>query len=280
MVIVSHNRAAQLRKSLEQLGDAHQVLVVDNGSQDETAELEQAFPAVRFIKLPKNFGLTKAMNIGARAADGAMILFLHDDARISGESVQHLADFLEARTDVGAVCPLLVDDQGKALRQVRALPTPGAPDPPYAPATGGDEIVANCVSGAAIMLRTYFLKALRDVDERYGNYGSCAELSAQVRRANRKLVILSNVTAVHEWAESPAKRSALEADRAHGTGAFLSKHHGFMAGFIYRLRTGLVSLLTLRFATMNGAFSGVKIDGNELTAQRLTCATREHAPAQ
>jgi hypothetical protein len=107
----------------------------------------------------------------------------------------------------------------------------------------------------------FFLKALRHIDERYGNYGSDAELSAQVRSANRKLVILRGVTAVHAWAESPMKKGALDGDRAHGTAAFLGKHHGLMAGMMHRLKAGLGGLITFRFGVVMGAFSGAKIDG-------------------
>ncbi len=266
IVIVARNRAANLRRSLTALGDTHQVIVVDNASRDETFSLDLEFPTVRFIRLPKNFGYVKAMNVGARSADGAHILFLHDDAELSGDAVTKLADFLETRPDAAAVCPLLVDHAGNPTRQVRPLPTPASPDPAYAPATiaaagTGDEIIAQCVSGAAIMLRAFFLKALRDVDERYGNYGSDAELCQQVKRANRKLVILKNVTAIHEAPLSPERPSDLEGDRAHGTAAFLGKHHGAMAGFLYRLKTGLIALLTFKFSVVFGAFSGDKIDG-------------------
>ncbi|MCU1330175.1 MAG: glycosyltransferase-like protein [Bryobacterales bacterium] len=263
VVVVTHNRAELLRRSLTALGAGHQVLVVDNGSSDASISLEAEFPAVRFIRLPRNFGLTKAMNVGARSADGSFLLFLHDDTVISGDAVNALADFLENRSDAGAVCPLLTDESGAPVRQARPLPTPGQPDPPFAPASGtGDEIVVPCVSGAALMLRMSFYKSLREVDDRFGTYGSDAELSAQVKRANRKLVILRNVTAIHFWAKSPVKASVLGGDRAHGTAAFLGKHDGVAAGMLYRLKTGLGAVATFRFSVMAGAFSGAKIDGS------------------
>lgn len=261
VVIVSYNRAATLRRSLEALGSTHQVIVVDNGSNDGSADLAEEFPAARFSKVPKNFGLTKAMNVGFRAADGEYILFLHDDAVVTAESVTRLADFLEQRQDAGAVCPLLLDASGKRSPQVRPLPTPSVTDPPFAPASGDGEIVAQCVSGAAIMFRSFFLRALRHIDERYGNYGSDIELCAQVRRANRKLVILSGVTAEHQRTESPMRKGSLAGDRADGTASFLGKHHGFMTGMFYRLKTGLGALLTFRFGVVAGALGGVKIDG-------------------
>jgi GT2 family glycosyltransferase len=265
VVIVSFNRAESLRRSLTELGDEHQVLVVDNGSRDGSAQLDEEFPDVRFIRLPKNFGLTRALNIGLRAADGEYVLLLHDDARIAGSAVSQLADFLGAHQDAGAVCPRLVTEQGEPAPQVRPLPTPSLPDQPLEPvetgADAGAKIVVQCVSGAAIMFRIFFMRALRHIDERYGNYGNAIELCAQVRRASRRLVILRDVTAVHEALESPMDAGALAGDRTSGTASFLGKHYGFMAGILYRIRSALLGLATLRFKVIAGALSNVKIDG-------------------
>lgn len=156
VIIVSHNRMDELRSTLETLGAAHQVLVVDNGSTDGTPSLDAEFPHVRFIRLPKNFGLTKAMNIGVRAAQGEYILFLHDDARITSDAVSLLADYLESHQDVGAVCPLLTGESGQTLPQMRSLPSPSDPDPQLQLPSRSGEVAASCVSGAAIMFRTFF----------------------------------------------------------------------------------------------------------------------------
>jgi hypothetical protein len=261
VVIVSFNRVEQLRESLRALGGDHQIVVVDNGSWDGAETINEEFPALRFSRLPRNFGLTKALNIGLRAAEGEYILCLHDDVRITGEAAARLADFLEARAETGAVCPLLTDAAGNPVPQVRALPTPSDPDQPLELPGSGEEITVDCTSGAAIMFRSFFLRALRQVDERYGTYGSSIEICAQMRRAAKKVVILHSVTAIHENVASTVPRGALEGDRAAGTAAFLGKHHGFVSGLIYRLKTALGALVTFRFAVLTGAISGQKIDG-------------------
>src|SRR5580698_3270596 len=141
VVIVSLQRVESLRRSLESLGDTHQVIVVDNGSSDGAANLDDEFPGAHYSRLPKNFGLTKALNIGLRAIEGEYILCLHDDTRISAEAVSRLADFLEAHPEAGAVCPLLTDDSGNPAPQARALPTPANPDPAFTlPTATGEEI--------------------------------------------------------------------------------------------------------------------------------------------
>ena len=63
MVVVSHNRADRLRKCLESLERSEgrerlQLIVVENGSRDGSAQVVEEFPDVQLIRLPKNFGLT------------------------------------------------------------------------------------------------------------------------------------------------------------------------------------------------------------------------------
>jgi hypothetical protein len=240
------NRPEAVRRSLEMLGDSHQIVVVDNGSADSSSAT---------MRLPKNFGLTRALNIGLRAAEGEYILCLHDDTHISAANVTKLADYLEAHPEAGLVCPLLVDESGKPAAQVSALPSPADPDPavlPAAPSSSadGEAISAACVSGAAFMFRAFFLRALRQIEERYGTYGSNIELCAQMKRASKKIVVLRSVTAVHEGLASPVPASSLESDRIAGTIAFLAKHHGMTSSIAYRLKKGPKGL------------AAKKIDGN------------------
>lgn len=277
-VIVSHNRAADLRRSLEALGVKGQaapqppvegaeepvrelqVVVVDNGSTDGSAAIESEFPAVRFIRLPKNFGLTKAMNLGLRSAEGEYILFLHDDTRILADSVAELAKVLESQPEIGIVAPLLVDEYGHASPQVRDLPSPEQPFPAWRAIEGHSDEDVPSVSGAALMVRSFFLKAMRNIDEHYGNYGSDADLCAQaVRRAGKKIRVIQAARAVH----SPKREdsSLLAADREIGTIVFLGKFCGFWAGLKYRLASTLGAVFTLRWGVAKFLLSNQKVDG-------------------
>jgi GT2 family glycosyltransferase len=268
-VIVSLDRGDSLRRSLQTLaGSPHQIVVVDNGSRDGSAELSIEFPSVRFSKLPRNFGLTKALNIGLRACDGEYLLCLHDDVRISPEDVARLADYLESHPEAGVVSPALVTADDLPAPQVRELPTPADPDPVFAPAKRlssnepGSVATAPCILGAAIMFRSFFLKALRQIDEHYGTYGSDIEICYQVKHSAKKVVILGDATAVHLALPSPVYTNELEGDRVAGTAVFLGKHYGLAAGLLYRFKAALRALFTFRFSALAGAIAGQKIDGN------------------
>jgi rSAM/selenodomain-associated transferase 2 len=76
IVIPTLNAAAHLGACLERLGGAHEVLVVDGGSTDETIGLAEGAGA-RVIVSPKGRG--RQLRTGALAAKGEWLLFLHAD---------------------------------------------------------------------------------------------------------------------------------------------------------------------------------------------------------
>lgn len=94
VIIGTHNRAALLEVALETLCHqslapaAYEVIVVDNGSTDETASVVAAFrqrlPNLRycFEAVP---GISVARNHGWRVAQGHYVAFTDDDSRLPAE---------------------------------------------------------------------------------------------------------------------------------------------------------------------------------------------------
>ncbi|MDX6596824.1 MAG: hypothetical protein QOE87_711, partial [Gaiellales bacterium] len=87
VVMPTHDRAELLRDALESLvgqsvaRDRFEVVVVDDGSTDGTAEACAEFAerlALRYVPIPSS-GIAMAKNAGIRAARGAILLFLDDD---------------------------------------------------------------------------------------------------------------------------------------------------------------------------------------------------------
>ena len=143
-VVIANGHADQLRRCLDALGSGLAVVVVDNGWND-SAGLDADYPAVRFVRLPRNFGLTKALNIGIRAVAAEMVMILSPDVEITGPAVEMLADALDAEPNVGAVSPLLVTPSGTLAAQVSALPSVAKPDPVFRAAAPGEQ--AACITG-------------------------------------------------------------------------------------------------------------------------------------
>jgi GT2 family glycosyltransferase len=265
VVVVSRNRAALLRRCLESLEKSEgretlQIVVVDNGSSDGSAQLDTDFPQTQFIRLPKNFGLTKAMNIGWRAADAEYVFFLHDDTEVDPGAAVWLAGTLDANPNAAAACPLLVDDAGQPAPQLGTLP----PDGQWlaaAPSLGLNEPV-EYPRGAALMMRVYVIRAVRQIDERYGQFGGDADLAAQILRASKKILLDPGARVRHHGSGA---YSALErADFLLGRAVFMGKYLGFAAGLRARLAAVVGPLLSFRFGELRYTVAGQKIDGTQL----------------
>jgi GT2 family glycosyltransferase len=85
VVIVAWNEREALRRTLppltKQLRDDDEVIVVDNGSTDGTPELvRELAPSARIVSLGENRGFAPAVNAGADAAQGDLLLVLNPDA--------------------------------------------------------------------------------------------------------------------------------------------------------------------------------------------------------
>lgn len=90
-----------------------EVLVVDNGSTDDSAEwLVREFPAVRLIQNQDNVGFAQACNQGARKSDSPYVAFLNNDARADRLWLGALLGYLEANRDVAAAGSLVLDWDG------------------------------------------------------------------------------------------------------------------------------------------------------------------------
>jgi GT2 family glycosyltransferase len=79
VIISAYNQAPALRRCLKALEtsverQSIEIIVMDNGSFDDTPEVEPEFPEVTFLRLPKYFGRTKALNIASRTAHADLLL--------------------------------------------------------------------------------------------------------------------------------------------------------------------------------------------------------------
>ena len=96
----------------------NEIVVVDNGSQDGSAEFVRArYPHVKLLALPANLGFGGGSNAGFRAAKNEIVVLLNSDMRVAPDFLEPLlAGF--ADPDVFAVsCQIFFQDPGKVREE-------------------------------------------------------------------------------------------------------------------------------------------------------------------
>ena len=133
VIIVSHNSGSHLGSCLESLEQfPHwKVVVVDNASTDDSVQNAQNIQTLgtraQIIQNPRNLGFAAAINQGAKAAQGDVLLILNPDTVAAYGSVDQLARALQ-ESDVGAVGGRLsrragLPEIGFTIRRFPVLPS-------------------------------------------------------------------------------------------------------------------------------------------------------------
>jgi glycosyltransferase involved in cell wall biosynthesis len=105
VIVCTYNRASLLRRNLESLGrqsiepELYEVIVVDDGSDDDTddlvREMSAGHPMLRLFETGINKGSCVARNLGLDSATGKYILFTDDDCIAMKDWVENMCDTLD-----------------------------------------------------------------------------------------------------------------------------------------------------------------------------------------
>ncbi len=219
VVIPSRNGARLLRRFLPEvlaeLGDMGEVVVVDDGSSDDTAAAlrEAGDSRVRaFVRSGPN-GFCYAVNLGMREARGRLLLLLNNDVEPAPGALRAMAEAGgRAPPDVCAVVPRILrpdgsDEGGCSIRLRRGLPLVdlqgrGVPYP----------------SGACSLFTRDAWKSLGGLDPRFAPiYWEDVDLGLRARRQGMRVARLPGAAVHHQHAatmgSSPASSALRERNR-------------------------------------------------------------------
>ena len=111
VVFVTYNSAQTIGEALHSV-ERHlpgaEIIVVDNGSTDETLQVVRASASVRVVEGHGNVGFGTGVNLGAHAAAGDLLIVLNPDATIVQGDIKLLCE-VARRSPVGILGCLLRD---------------------------------------------------------------------------------------------------------------------------------------------------------------------------
>ncbi|MEA2645283.1 MAG: hypothetical protein QOE92_366 [Chloroflexota bacterium] len=230
VLIVSYNTVGPLREALAALSNASlalEVVVVDNGSTDGSAEaIEADFPWARLVRAPGNIGFGAGINVAARHTDRDFLLILNPDCVITPQDTRAMAMRLDADPALGYVGPRVdlasgdvdhaalradPDVIGSALylsRVTRLFPDSGAVNRYSLRHLDYDQeqpLLAG--TGACLLVRASAFAEVGGFDESFFMYGEDLDLCRRLRAAGYKGLYMPSARAVHLKGEASQKQS-------------------------------------------------------------------------
>ncbi len=181
VIVASHNGERFLREALESLFaqdfESFEVVFVDDGSTDRTAEIATSFP-LRYVH-QQNKGLPAARNAGLATAEGELIAFLDDDDVLAPTKLGIQSRYLLDHPETGCVLgrqEWIVED-GVEPPQLKRDPIYGEP--------GGIQLVT-------AMIRRDVLEQVGGFDPSY-RYAEDRDLFIRLREHGVEIAVLPEV---------------------------------------------------------------------------------------
>ena len=136
VVIPTRNRAQRLavavRSALAQTVHDLEVVVVDDASDDDTADvvssLEQEDPRVRYVRAAARGGAPRARNLGAEHASADVLAFLDDDCVWEPDKLEAQLEAMSAGHGASYTKQATLDAEGRWIVEGQELPGPAQID--------------------------------------------------------------------------------------------------------------------------------------------------------
>jgi N-acetylglucosaminyl-diphospho-decaprenol L-rhamnosyltransferase len=237
IVIVSFNARADLMACLLSLkknppnGD-HEIVVVDNGSADGSAEAARRIAGVRVVDMGRNAGFAAANNAGIRQCRGDLLLLLNSDTLVPPGAIGHLVARLRAHPDAAIAGPRLVDANGNPELSFGRMISPfnewrhKRRTPGWIREATAREQFVDWVSAACLLVYRADAEAVGLLDERFFLYTEDVDFCHAVRRLGRKVLFTPESEVTHLRGRSRASQpEASNAAYRRSQIAFYGKHH-------------------------------------------------------
>jgi GT2 family glycosyltransferase len=214
---------AALRAVLATTGVSCEIVVVDNGSADGSADMvEREFPAVQLIRNPDNRGFAAANNLAIRRASGRYLLLLNPDTEVRPDTIPTLVGLLDTHPQTGICGPRILFPDGtfqscgyrfpsvlSEIRQSknmnRAIKALVGPEPFVSDAPGIRDV--DWVDGACLMIRRAVIDQIGPLDEQYFLYAEELDWCFNARKAGWAITSVATTEMVHHLGQSSSQVS-------------------------------------------------------------------------
>jgi N-acetylglucosaminyl-diphospho-decaprenol L-rhamnosyltransferase len=237
VIVPVHNHYALTSACLEHLARQtarHRVIVVDDGSSDDTAALlRQDWPQATTIELGSNQGYTRAVNRGVSAGEGEYVILLNNDVELRSDCLERLVAPM-ANTEIGSVAALMLVPGEETIDSlgVTADATLAGfarlQGHPAADARGHRSLLTG-PEGTAGAYRRSAWEQVGGLDERIRAYMEILDLALRLHTAGWKTASAPDAEGVHLGSSTYGRRSATQRRLSGFSRAYLMRRYGVLS---------------------------------------------------
>jgi GT2 family glycosyltransferase len=239
VVIVAYNRYELTDSCLRHLREQtvlHRMIVVDNGSTDDTrARLRADWPNAHLECFEDNRGFAEACNRGVSAGTGETVVLLNNDVDCRPDFLERLVAPLQDDPQIGMVAALmlqpgerLIDSAGLAADvTLSGFPRLQGLDLEHAQAQR--PMLAGPAGTAAAYRRTAW-EQVDGLDETIFAYMEDFDLALRLRSAGWRAIVASDAIGVHLGSATHGHRSAWQRRHAGFGRGYLLRRYGLLRG--------------------------------------------------
>jgi len=214
------------------LVEAFDVILVDNGSTDNSVEAVKAkFPDTEILALAENRGFAAGCNVGLRRALEAgadYVLLVNNDATVAPDMLVRLIEVAERRGDAGLLGPVVYrfDEPDRVWSAgYRERPITLSAQPPAGQSNGDAPYEVDRLYGAGLLIRRSVLEEVGLFDERFFMYYEDADLCRRVQEAGYRLLVVPAARMWHKVSASTGEGSpSQQYHLARGSVLFFARH--------------------------------------------------------
>ncbi len=193
-----------------------EIIIVDNGSTDNSAhfleKLERS-AVVKLIKNSENKGFAKANNQGIKIAKGEFILLLNSDTKVKKYAIEKLVEFAKMHPETGAVGARLLNTDGTIQDSAFRFPTIGRAIKQYWLGEKGhlEKYAPKSIEPVDVLVMAAFLitpRALKEVgmlNEKYFIFFEDFDYCRALHKAGLKVYYMKDAEVIHYHGASGKK---------------------------------------------------------------------------
>lgn len=214
VVVVTWNTAKitlRCLKSLHRYLPKAQIVVVDNGSTDNTRKLIAADKSVTYVNAGSNLGFAKGNNLGVSQCTGDYLLFLNSDMELIDNSLETMFEYYKKHPSLGIIGPRFLNPDLtpqasvfppqtplNALGQYwfnkpvyeKYLPGGVKPQPVWA------------LSGGCLLIKKDLFLSVGGWNEKYFMYFEDLDLCRKIRKLSKDIIYYPSASVIHRHGAS------------------------------------------------------------------------------